>query len=231
MWRHIYNCALWVSIHFYELQVSTKPSNHFKRTKWSSPLTWFPITYERVLDFHMIWSPWFLLLLLCLCRVALPIISAEIYCGSFARAVHGTRWRKAAPQCLWRNWLRSPLPANISSQLSPPKCDESSPIYWPKFDFIVLKLIWNFAYISCSLVQVRSGFQHRYLTWFSTKHMADDASVAVDVIRFVCSGYTPPVRSAISNVDVVPRWCILGWLIKSIRVKHSYLMSGNATND
>lgn len=66
--------------------------------------------------------------------------------------------------------------------------------------------------------QVKMGNQKRYQTWFMQKYMpaTDSETLVPDLIRYICCNYHPPNHVLCS--DIVPRWAIIGWLLKCIKV-------------
>ncbi|GAM23549.1 hypothetical protein SAMD00019534_067240 [Acytostelium subglobosum LB1] len=64
------------------------------------------------------------------------------------------------------------------------------------------------------LKEVRFGYQKRYQQWFVTKHLPtpESESLIPDLIRYICCCYHPPNHVLCS--DIVPRWAIIGWLLK-----------------
>jgi integrator complex subunit 3 len=62
------------------------------------------------------------------------------------------------------------------------------------------------------------GNQKRYQTWFMQKYMpaTDSETLVPDLIRYICCNYHPPNHVLCS--DIVPRWAIIGWLLKCIKV-------------
>eukprot|EP01132_Coremiostelium_polycephalum_P008523 gene8523-10478_t len=64
------------------------------------------------------------------------------------------------------------------------------------------------------LKEVKFGNQKRYQQWFVTKHLPNPESESLipDLIRYICCVYHPPNYVLCS--DIVPRWAIIGWLLK-----------------
>ncbi len=62
------------------------------------------------------------------------------------------------------------------------------------------------------------GNQKRYQTWFMQKYLStpDSESLVPDLIRYICGVYHP--TNAVLCSDIVPRWAIIGWLLKCIKV-------------
>ncbi|KAF5190179.1 Integrator complex subunit [Thalictrum thalictroides] len=70
------------------------------------------------------------------------------------------------------------------------------------------------------LTHVKWGFQNRYQTWFARKFLCrpEAESVITDIVRFICCAHHPPNEVIQSNV--IPRWAIIGWLLKCCRNSH-----------
>lgn len=75
------------------------------------------------------------------------------------------------------------------------------------------------------LKQVRMGSQKRYQTWFMQKYLTvpENESLISDLIRYICGVYHPP--NSVLCSDIVPRWAIIGWLLKCVKTKY---MQANA---
>ena len=71
------------------------------------------------------------------------------------------------------------------------------------------------------LTHVRMGQQRRYQTWFAARFLvAPEAdSLVPDLVRFVVCAVHP--TNAILQSDVVPRWAVIGWLLKCCRTSHA----------
>lgn len=67
------------------------------------------------------------------------------------------------------------------------------------------------------LTHVKLGYQKRQQLWFARKFLnePDRETVIVDIVRFICCGHHPP--NEIIQSDVVPRWAVIGWLLKLCR--------------
>ncbi|XP_047321141.1 integrator complex subunit 3 [Impatiens glandulifera] len=70
------------------------------------------------------------------------------------------------------------------------------------------------------LTHVNLGSQNRYQAWFMRKFLSNPNrdSLVTDIIRFVCCGHHPTVE--IIRSDILPRWAIIGWLLKSCTKKY-----------
>eukprot|EP00850_Spirogloea_muscicola_P005247 SM000023S07703 [mRNA] locus=s23:946106:951441:- [translate_table: standard] len=70
------------------------------------------------------------------------------------------------------------------------------------------------------LTHVRMGNQRRYQTWFAQRFLStpESESLVSDLIRYICCAHHPP--NAILQSDIVPRWAIVGWLLKCVKSGH-----------
>ncbi|MQM23675.1 hypothetical protein Taro_056742, partial [Colocasia esculenta] len=64
---------------------------------------------------------------------------------------------------------------------------------------------------------VKLGNQRRYQEWFARKFLCrpECETVVVDLVRFICCAHHPPNEILRSNI--IPRWAVIGWLLKSCR--------------
>ncbi|KAJ0976900.1 hypothetical protein J5N97_012374 [Dioscorea zingiberensis] len=64
---------------------------------------------------------------------------------------------------------------------------------------------------------VKWGSQKRYQVWFAKKHLSMPGSetVIIDIVRFICCVHHP--SNEIIQSSVIPRWAIIGWLLKCCR--------------
>ncbi|KAJ4724391.1 integrator complex subunit 3-like [Melia azedarach] len=67
------------------------------------------------------------------------------------------------------------------------------------------------------LTHVKFGSQKRYQEWFTRKFLfgPERETLIVDIVRFICCGHHP--SNEIIQSDVVPRWAVIGWLLKCCR--------------
>ncbi|KAK6936947.1 Integrator complex subunit 3, N-terminal, partial [Dillenia turbinata] len=67
------------------------------------------------------------------------------------------------------------------------------------------------------LTHVKWGSQKRYQAWFGKKFLCgpDRETLICDMVRFICCAHHPP--NEIIQSDVIQRWAIIGWLLKSCR--------------
>lgn len=65
------------------------------------------------------------------------------------------------------------------------------------------------------LTHVKLGNQKRYQVWFAKKFLGfpERETLLTDIVRFICCGHHPP--NEIIQSDIIPRWAIIGWLLKS----------------
>ncbi len=70
------------------------------------------------------------------------------------------------------------------------------------------------------LRNVKFGQHRRYQLWFAQRHLAtaDHEPLLVDLVRWVVCCFHPSNR--ILSSDVVPRWALIGWLLRCIRSPH-----------
>lgn len=66
------------------------------------------------------------------------------------------------------------------------------------------------------MFHVKMGNQRRYQQWFAQRYLTpDNETLIIDIIRWICSEVHPPNHIIASNF--VPRWAMIGWLLKSIQ--------------
>ncbi|XP_030520583.1 integrator complex subunit 3 homolog [Rhodamnia argentea] len=67
------------------------------------------------------------------------------------------------------------------------------------------------------LTHVKLGNQKRHQTWFASKFFGtpDRETLIVDIVRFICCAHHPSTEIIHSNI--IPRWAVIGWLLKSCR--------------
>lgn len=119
-------------------------------------------------------------------------------------------------EVIWKDLLHkpntfSPTLTNITDLLSvrtPPKYFASR--LTPDMEAQLMFILKN----------VKMGNQKRYQTWFMQKYMpaTDSETLVPDLIRYICCNYHPPNHVLCS--DIVPRWAIIGWLLKCIKTKY-----------
>ncbi|KAK4375668.1 hypothetical protein RND71_006345 [Anisodus tanguticus] len=67
------------------------------------------------------------------------------------------------------------------------------------------------------LTHVKFGSQKRYQVWFAKKFLgvSERETVLTDIVRFICCSVHPS-----SDPNILPRWAVIGWLLKSCRKSH-----------
>ncbi|CAK9268434.1 unnamed protein product [Sphagnum jensenii] len=70
------------------------------------------------------------------------------------------------------------------------------------------------------LTSVRMGSQRRNQTWFAQRYLStpESETLVCDLIRFICCVHHP--TNQILQSDIVPRWAIVGWLLKCCKSNH-----------
>ncbi|KAH6835954.1 embryo defective 2739 [Perilla frutescens var. hirtella] len=65
------------------------------------------------------------------------------------------------------------------------------------------------------LTHVKFGSQKRYQIWFTRKFLSvpEKNAVVIDIVRFICCAHHP--SNDIIHSDIIPRWAVTGWLLKS----------------
>lgn len=65
------------------------------------------------------------------------------------------------------------------------------------------------------LTHVKLGSHKRHQAWFAKKFLCEPnrETLIVDIVRFICCAHHPP--NEIIQSDVIPRWAVIGWLLKS----------------
>ena len=70
------------------------------------------------------------------------------------------------------------------------------------------------------LSDVKFGNHRRYPVWFAKKFLctAEKETLLIDIVRFICCSHHPPNEIILS--DIIPRWAVIGWLLKCCRKKY-----------
>ncbi|KAK9062713.1 hypothetical protein SSX86_019902 [Deinandra increscens subsp. villosa] len=70
------------------------------------------------------------------------------------------------------------------------------------------------------LTQVKLGSQTRYQIWFGRKflNVPEKETVVIDIVRFTCRAHHP--SKDIIHSNVIPRWAVIGWLLKCCTKNH-----------
>ena len=71
--------------------------------------------------------------------------------------------------------------------------------------------------INFMLSTIRNGYQKRFQQWFTSKYLfcPEGENLICDLIRFICVCYHPTNAQLCS--DLVPRWVVIGWLLKLVK--------------
>lgn len=67
------------------------------------------------------------------------------------------------------------------------------------------------------LEHVKLGNQKRYQVWFMRKFLGspERETLLIDMVRFICCAHHP--SNLIIQSEIIPRWAVIGWLLKSCR--------------
>ncbi|XP_010521545.1 PREDICTED: integrator complex subunit 3 isoform X2 [Tarenaya hassleriana] len=70
------------------------------------------------------------------------------------------------------------------------------------------------------LTYVKLGSQMRHQTWFWRKFLSrpEKETILIDIVRFICCAHHP--SNKIIQSDVIPRWAVIGWLLKLCRTNY-----------
>ncbi|WCJ28933.1 Integrator complex subunit 3 [Euphorbia peplus] len=70
------------------------------------------------------------------------------------------------------------------------------------------------------LTHVKFGSQKRHQSWFCKKFLfaPERETLIVDIVRFICCAHHP--SNEIIQSDIIPRWAVIGWLLKVCRKNH-----------
>ncbi|KVH95168.1 Integrator complex subunit 3, partial [Cynara cardunculus var. scolymus] len=76
------------------------------------------------------------------------------------------------------------------------------------------------AHLRFLLTHVKLGSQTRYQIWFARKffNVPDSETVIIDIVRFICCAHHPSNKIILSSV--IPRWAVIGWLLKCCTKSH-----------
>ncbi|XP_024538045.1 integrator complex subunit 3 [Selaginella moellendorffii] len=76
------------------------------------------------------------------------------------------------------------------------------------------------AQIKFMLTHVRMGSQRRYQGWFTQRFLStpESETLVCDLIRYVCCVHHP--SNQILQSDILPRWALIGWLLKCCKSNH-----------
>ncbi|KAD7477627.1 hypothetical protein R6Q59_007352 [Mikania micrantha] len=76
------------------------------------------------------------------------------------------------------------------------------------------------AHLRFLLTEVKIGSQTRYQVWFGRKFLnaPEKETVLIDIVRFICCAHHP--SKDIIHSNVIPRWAVIGWLLKCCTKNH-----------
>ncbi|KAK4279217.1 hypothetical protein QN277_016951 [Acacia crassicarpa] len=117
-------------------------------------------------------------------------------------------------RAIWKDLVMNP------SQFKTPEFTDISQFYCIRTSsrYFLLRITPEMeSYLRFLLTRVKLGQQKRHQMWFTRKFLSEPSreTVIVDLVRFMCCAHHPP--NEIIQSDIVPRWAIIGWLLKSCR--------------
>lgn len=67
------------------------------------------------------------------------------------------------------------------------------------------------------LMNVKFGNQRRYQVWFAKKFLflSERETLLIDIVRYICC--MSHSLDEVIQLDIMPRWAVIGWLLKSCR--------------
>ncbi|XP_042373214.1 integrator complex subunit 3-like isoform X1 [Zingiber officinale] len=115
---------------------------------------------------------------------------------------------------IWKDLLFDPKSFQVSEFSS------LSNLYWRRTPshFFLLRISPQMeSQLRFLLTFVKWGSQKRYQTWFVKKHLywPGSESMISDIVRFICCVHHP--SNEIIHSNVISRWAVIGWLLKSCR--------------
>ncbi|KAK4764908.1 hypothetical protein SAY86_025998 [Trapa natans] len=117
-------------------------------------------------------------------------------------------------QAVWKDLVLNPSELRISgfSGISQIYCTRTSS------QFILLRIPPRMeSYLRFLLTHVKLGCQNRHQVWFADKFLFNSGreTLICDIVRFICCCHHP--TNEILQSDIIPRWAVIGWLLKSCR--------------
>ncbi|XP_050235859.1 uncharacterized protein LOC126685907 [Mercurialis annua] len=117
-------------------------------------------------------------------------------------------------RAIWKDLLLNPSEFKVPgfSDISQLYCSRTSSRYF--LLRITPEIETNMRFM---LMHVKFGSQKRHQLWFAKKFLfgPERETLVVDIVRFICCGHHPSNETILS--DVIPRWAVIGWLLKSCR--------------
>mgnify|MGYP002775512892 CR=1 FL=1 len=116
-------------------------------------------------------------------------------------------------ESIWKDLLSNPSAFNVSS------FTDIAQLYVVRTPtrYLLSRLTMEIRFM---LTYVRMGNQRRYQAWFAQRFLSAPGSetLVCDLIRFICCVHHPP--NHILQSDIVPRWAVIGWLLKCCKSQH-----------
>ncbi|XP_054799499.1 uncharacterized protein LOC129303933 isoform X1 [Prosopis cineraria] len=117
-------------------------------------------------------------------------------------------------RAIWKDLVMNP------SEFKTPAFTDISQLYFIRTSsrYFLLRITPEMeSYLRFLLTHVKLGQQKRHQMWFTRKFLNEPSreTVIVDLVRFICCAHHPP--NEIIQSDIVPRWAVIGWLLKSCR--------------
>lgn len=117
-------------------------------------------------------------------------------------------------KAIWKDLVMNP------SQFNTSEFEDISQLYRMRTSskYFILRITPEMeSHLRFLLTHVKLGHQKRHQLWFGRKFLSGPNSdnLIVDLVRFICCAHHPP--NEIIQSDIVPRWAIIGWLLKSCR--------------
>jgi len=120
-------------------------------------------------------------------------------------------------ECIWRDLLSNP------AAFRDPGFGDIAQLYAVRTPtrYLTCRITPDMeAQIRFMLTSVRMGSQRRNQTWFAQRYLStpESETLVCDLIRFICCVHHP--TNQILQSDIVPRWAIVGWLLKCCKSNH-----------
>jgi integrator complex subunit 3 len=120
-------------------------------------------------------------------------------------------------ECIWRDLLSNP------AAFRDPGFGDIAQLYAVRTPtrYLTYRITPDMeAQIRFMLTSVRMGSQRRNQTWFAQRYLStpESETLVCDLIRFICCVHHP--TNQILQSDIVPRWAIVGWLLKCCKSNH-----------
>ncbi|CAK7330593.1 unnamed protein product [Dovyalis caffra] len=120
-------------------------------------------------------------------------------------------------RAIWKDLVLSPREFGMEgfSDVSQLYCSRTSSLYF------LLRITPEMeTQLRFLLMHVKFGNQKRYQMWFARKFLfgQERETLVIDIVRFICCAHHPSNETIQS--DIIPRWAVIGWLLKSCREKY-----------